>query len=410
MHLIFLAAQVREVVHSNPSLRSISLVGNSLGGLYARYAAKLLYREHDEAKSSENDSDDAGGESFSTSTKAMTRSLTEALDAAAREHESSGGRTPASKLSKVEVQQLTEATTSVGARSKETKDEQGGGSGVNGTVAGLRPAVFMSIAAPHLGVRRFTYIPVPSPLHGLVSVFVGKTGSDLFLNHRRTEPSQAEKTISPMKVLAATVAATAAVAKALVDTRQNSPKMIKDGVRESTNTGTLSGDADGNNSDRRDGPLLYRMATSDEFLIPLKAFQTRSAYANRRGDFMVPYETAAFIEPNEGDGAKDPSTESKPSAITDQVIGFQRGAIVGTSTVQPSSKNITKTMFDAVFGSDERKKGEENMEDEMAAGLNSCGWQKVSITVVFWHGDNVPCSMSIHILPTVHRDTTDSLG
>ncbi|CAN0539524.1 unnamed protein product, partial [Scytosiphon promiscuus] len=36
--------QIRWVVERTPSLCRISLVGNSLGGLYVRYAVKLLYR------------------------------------------------------------------------------------------------------------------------------------------------------------------------------------------------------------------------------------------------------------------------------------------------------------------------------------------------------------------------------
>jgi hypothetical protein len=36
-------AQVQEVVQANPSLTTISVVGNSLGGLYARYALSLLF-------------------------------------------------------------------------------------------------------------------------------------------------------------------------------------------------------------------------------------------------------------------------------------------------------------------------------------------------------------------------------
>lgn len=42
-----LASEVRDLVSQNPSLHEISFVGNSLGGIYARYAMGLLYdREH----------------------------------------------------------------------------------------------------------------------------------------------------------------------------------------------------------------------------------------------------------------------------------------------------------------------------------------------------------------------------
>jgi predicted esterase YcpF (UPF0227 family) len=38
-----IADEVRAVVAANPSLVYISLVGNSLGGIYARYAAALMF-------------------------------------------------------------------------------------------------------------------------------------------------------------------------------------------------------------------------------------------------------------------------------------------------------------------------------------------------------------------------------
>ena len=50
------------------------------------------------------------------------------------------------------------------------------------TCVDLKPATFMTIATPHLGVRRFTYVPTPRfleiPLSELVA---GQTGKELFL-------------------------------------------------------------------------------------------------------------------------------------------------------------------------------------------------------------------------------------
>lgn len=45
-----------------------------------------------------------------------------------------------------------------------------------------------------------------------------------------------------------------------------------------------------------DNRLLYNMATSDQYLIPLKAFRRRRLYANLNGDFMVPFTTASIDE------------------------------------------------------------------------------------------------------------------
>lgn len=69
-------SQIKRIVTANPSFREISIVGNSLGGLYARYAISLLYEPRDK------------------------------------------------------------------------------------TIAGLRPKTFMTVATPHLGVRRFLVVPV----------------------------------------------------------------------------------------------------------------------------------------------------------------------------------------------------------------------------------------------------------
>lgn len=46
----------------------------------------------------------------------------------------------------------------------------------------------------------------------------------------------------------------------------------------------------------RDGPrpLLLRMATDEPFRGALRAFRSRIAFANRGGDFMVPYGSAAI--------------------------------------------------------------------------------------------------------------------
>lgn len=38
-----LAAEIKEIAHANPSLRYISMLGHSMGGLMLRYAAGQLY-------------------------------------------------------------------------------------------------------------------------------------------------------------------------------------------------------------------------------------------------------------------------------------------------------------------------------------------------------------------------------
>ena len=141
------AEEVMRVVQEHPSLRDISFVGNSLGGLYSRYALSVLW------------------------------------DPEAR------------------------------------------------TIAGLRPVSFLTVATPHLGVRRFLAVPVPERLHFTAPLFLGQTGNDLFL--RPTEPG---KTV----------------------------------------------------------PLLLRMTLDDTFMVPLAAFKHRRAYGNSKEDLLVPLGTALF--------------------------------------------------------------------------------------------------------------------
>jgi hypothetical protein len=141
-----LADEVLQLREKYQSLESLALVGNSLGGLYVRYASTLLL-------------DPAG-------------------DTIAR---------------------------------------------------GLRPDTLLTLCSPHLGVRTFTYLPLPAPHKSWISWpswwVAGTTGDDLLL---RTS-------------------------------------------------------------------LLEEMSCpqSDHYRA-LAAFQRRRAYANLKGDFMVPFGTAAF--------------------------------------------------------------------------------------------------------------------
>ena len=148
-----LASEILGCIAKNGQLKRLSVVGNSLGGLYVRYALKILF-------------DDA-----------------------------------------------------------------------DGTVGGLQPHRFMSIATPHLGVRDWTFVDdnglqVPDILKVLVSKTMFSTGRDLF------------------------------------------------GITQD-NAG--------------DESLLFQMATDESFLKPLRVFGARRLYANLKNDLVVPLGTAAFM-------------------------------------------------------------------------------------------------------------------
>ncbi|CAN0105744.1 unnamed protein product, partial [Hapterophycus canaliculatus] len=350
------ARQIRELVRSTPSLSRISLVGNSFGGLYVRYAAKLLYDAGDAGDGAE------GGDSAGS--------------------------------------------------------EPGGGGGGKETVAGLTPSMFMTIASPHLGVRRYTYVPLPTPLHPLAGVVVGQTGNDLFLKIDKQEDKTSGEGEGEGGV----------------------------GVEGETASGAGEEAAAAGRpaTDGRETAVLYEMATSEEFLRPLKAFRRRRAYANFRGDFLVPFATGVFLEPGEGEappddpegdkagpgaatqggaspaaaGARDGSGSSAGGGssaaaygmddddevaamsgtftIMDRLLGAKQGAIVRMSCVSPTGDVVTTTAAPAPVSAAPEEEQEESparvgppkrvsartktsMEAEMAAGLNSCGWEKVAV-------------------------------
>lgn len=149
-----LASEILNCVANNRNLKRLSVVGNSLGGLYTRYAMKLLF----------NDSDK--------------------------------------------------------------------------TIGGLKPNRFMSIATPHLGVQNWTFVDdfgytAPMFVKRLVSRSMLSTGRDIF-------------------------------------------SMEDKNIEEET--------------------LLFKMATNEAFLSPLRCFLDRRLYANLNRDFVVPLGTAAFMD------------------------------------------------------------------------------------------------------------------
>jgi hypothetical protein len=106
-----------------------------------------------------------------------------------------------------------------------------------GTIAGLQPHCFMTIASPHLGIRDYTYFDIPNYMKSTLSLPMLTTGKDLILN-------------------------------------------------------------DAANGDARES-LLYKMAASNHFLAPLKSFKKKQLYANLDKDFAVPLATAAFLVQDE---------------------------------------------------------------------------------------------------------------
>lgn len=113
------AHEVSRYSRENPGLSTISFIGNSLGGLYARYALKDLHE--------------------------------------------------------------------------------------NGSIAGLRPAAFVTTAAPHLGVRSALYTPVLSPLAALLAPagFVSRSARDAIRQTQILRDMVEEPFLAPLRAFRA---------------------------------------------------------------------------------------------------------------------------------------------------------------------------------------------------------------
>ncbi|KAL2621442.1 hypothetical protein R1flu_001647 [Riccia fluitans] len=129
-----LAEEVGFVVKRTPSLKKISFLGHSLGGLFARYAIAVLYKS------------------------------------------------PSGSVSDTENQSLVQELESrIGENDHQVSNQKH-------TIAGLEPIDFITLATPHLGVRGRQQLPFLLGLPVLEKLaaplapfFVGNTGRQLFL-------------------------------------------------------------------------------------------------------------------------------------------------------------------------------------------------------------------------------------
>ena len=240
-----LAKEILDQVKESGHLKRISFVGNSLGGLYARYAIHVLY---------DND----------------------------------------------------------------------------GSIAGLKPQCFMTIATPHLGVMDHTYLEdelglyVPSILKSIVSATMYETGRDLFATFKMNDESKGEK-------------------------EKEEEKEEKE--------------------EKEDGyHLVYRMCTHITFLQPLRAFEKRRLYANLQGDFMVPLGTAAFLSPEKVRVFREAHRSTFGGVVHHEVI---------PSSSDQSTTCTSSSSCDTEPSSIASQETEE--KSAMRQALDSCGWEKVLV-------------------------------
>lgn len=259
-----LADEVMHIVRKTESLRKISFLAHSLGGLFSRYAVAVLYSPN---ASSRDQSDDA---EVSTVGNSLTR----------------------------------------------------------GTIAGLEPINFITLATPHLGVRGKKQLPfllgVPfleKLAAPMAPIFVGQTGSQLFLT----------------------------------DGKPNKP------------------------------PLLLRMASDCEdgkFISALAAFRCRVLYANVSYDHMVGWRTSSIRRETELvkpplrslDGYKHVVDVEYCPPVSSDGPHFPPEAAKAKAAAQNSANTQNTVEYHEI------------MEEEMIRGLQHLGWKKVDVSFhsSFW--------------------------
>ena len=213
-----------------------------------------------------------------------------------------------------------------------------------GRMAGLSPEALVTIGCPHLGVRRHTFLPLPSRLHALGGVVAGRTADDLLL--------------------------------------------------------------------RDEGALLQQMAErGGRYGEALRAFGRRRLYANLRGDFMVPFGTAA-LESAWGAGVGDGRRAEELARLLLRPTGGQRAgegaAAAGVDEAALSGRAdglaLVRQPGEGLLGPDgpeEWADGGGGPEDRMATELRSAGWSRVAVS---FRSATTALPMAHNKLPALKRD------
>ncbi|OMO65368.1 hypothetical protein COLO4_31303 [Corchorus olitorius] len=279
-----LADEILQVAKKTESLKRISILAHSLGGLFARYAIGVLYSENDSSCTRSDNTVDSSEGNLQTSCPSR-----------------------------------------------------------RGTIAGLEPVSFITLATPHLGVRGRKQLPfllgVPflEKLAPPIAPFlVGRTGKQLFLT----------------------------------DGKPNRP------------------------------PLLLRMASDCEdgkFLSSLGAFRCRTAYANVSYDHMVGWRTSSIRRETELvkpplrslDGYKHVVDVDYCPPVSSDGPNFPPEAVKAKEAAQ-NDPNVQNTV-----------EYHELMEEEMIQGLQKLGWKKVDVKNEWFH--NAGAGVVAHVADSLKQ-------
>ncbi|KAL3804029.1 hypothetical protein HJC23_006420 [Cyclotella cryptica] len=226
-----------------------SIVGNSLGGLYARYAISLIPRQLSIPLS-------------------RNPSITD-------ESPTTTSKTPAAaEASAVETIAPSSTTQSPPPTSSSSSTTAAHHHHSNNQSIHLHPNVFCTTATPHLGVSQHTYLPIPRFAETIIGTGMGTTGRDLFRLNCDKNLSSSSNTLTR---------------------RWSSSNSIGDSDKKNSNEDK----GESGNEEQVDEEMeciIRNMCLQEKYLTPLRNFRRRIAYANAyRTDFQVPTETAAFL-------------------------------------------------------------------------------------------------------------------
>ncbi|GAQ82837.1 hypothetical protein KFL_001260070 [Klebsormidium nitens] len=203
-----LAEEVKQVVKDNPGLSRISFVGHSLGGLIARHAIAVLYKDPSSDRGVDVTAPNGGFEVNATEEEGEADTLSDSsqqegaqrlddseqlLDAASTEGEAGKKAESGNKL----FEQL-KGRFKIGSQKDGKKAIERPPSRVKSysflkpsgkvTIAGLKPVHFITMASPHLGCRGNKQLPFLLGIRPLESlgpkiahIAIGETGRHLFL-------------------------------------------------------------------------------------------------------------------------------------------------------------------------------------------------------------------------------------
>lgn len=234
----------------------------------------------------------------------------------------------------------------------------------------LFPNIFCTTATPHLGVSQHTYLPIPRLAETIIGTGMGATGRDLFrLNSDAMNDGAAAKV-------------NAAAAKTVK--RLSSFRMLQG------SNAKIEVEAD--DEDKADC-VVRNMCLDEEFLVPLRNFRQRIAYANAYGtDFQVPCQTAAFLNDNSGVchfliGARSLCTDDGLDENVEEGAERKRFSDLQVDTgeegaVPPFVVAILRTDKQSQTQSPRNLNGQNSASDDllqMSQSLDALGWTKVFV-------------------------------